>query len=83
MNAAICHADSNWYSIFREAILETQREKVLPRIDRARHAISARMSELRSAQSKSGRETTDLGDALRYLAILSHHLGRDTGVLWD
>jgi hypothetical protein len=76
--------DPNWYSIFREAILEPKREKVLPRIDRARNAICTRMSELQSIPPSNQRETADLGDALRYLAILSHHVGRDTGkILWE
>lgn len=76
--------DSSWYSIFREAILEPRRDQVVPQIDRARHAISLRLSELQSLPSNNHRETSDLDDALRYLAILSHHVGRDTGkILWE
>ena len=76
--------DPNWYSLFREAILEPRREKVVPQIDRARNAISRRMSELQSLPPNDQRESSDLGDALRYLAILSHHVGRDTGkILWE
>ena len=78
------HNDSNWYSVFREAILEPRRDKVVPQIDRARHAIWVRMSELQSAPSDNQREPSDLSDALRYLAILSHHVGQETGkVLWE
>ena len=76
--------DPKWYSIFREAILEPKREKVLPQIDRARQAIWNRRSELQSVPPSNQRETADLGDALRYLAILSHHVARDTGkILWE
>jgi len=76
-------SDAFWYSVFRDAILETRREQVVPRIDQARNAICSRMSELQSARATS-REKADLGDALRYLAILSQHIGRDTGnILWE
>jgi len=73
-----------WYSLFREAILEPRRERVVPQIDRARQAIWHRRSELQSAPPSNHRETADIDDALRYLAILSHHVGRDTGkILWE
>jgi hypothetical protein len=76
--------DPTWYSVFREAILEPKREKVVPQIDRARNAIWIRMSELQSVPPNNQREPSDLSDALRYLAILSHHVGQETGkILWE
>lgn len=81
---AVRPKNPKWYSLFREAILEPKREKVIPQIDRARNAISLRMSELQSLPPNNHRETSDLDDALRYLAILSQHVGRDTGkILWE
>jgi hypothetical protein len=76
--------DPTWYSLFREAILEPKRDKVLRQIDRARNAICTRMSELQSAPPNNQREPSDLSDALRYLAILSQHVGQETSkVLWE
>jgi hypothetical protein len=73
-----------WYSLFREAILEPKREKVVTQIDRARQAIWNRRSELQSLPPSNQREPADIDYALRYLAILSHHVGRDTGkILWE
>ncbi|MFY9741534.1 MAG: hypothetical protein WA252_21125 [Candidatus Sulfotelmatobacter sp.] len=84
MGKTVHQNNPNWYSLFRAAILESQLEKVLPQIDRARDAISVRMSELQSVPASNHRETTDMSDALRYLAILSQHVGRDTGkILWE
>jgi hypothetical protein len=75
---------SSWYSIFSNAILETKRDRVLPQIERARNAIRTRMSELQTIPPDHSREPADLGDALRYLAILSRHLASDAGrILWD
>lgn len=76
--------DSSWYSVFREAILEPKRDKVLPQIDRARNAIWIRLSELQSGPPDNQREPSDLSDALHYLAILSQHVGQETGkILWE
>ena len=74
----------HWYSLFREAILEPRRENVVTQIDRARQAIWNRRSELQSLPPSNQRETADIDDALRYLAILSDHIARDTGkILWE
>jgi hypothetical protein len=64
-------------------MLESNRDKTLSQIEQAQQAIQNRIAELRFSTA-SGREITDLSDALSHLAILLQSFGNDSGrILWE
>jgi len=74
---------SSWYAIYRSAMLESDRNKALSNIERAKKAIHARLAELRIVPGET-REARDLTSALNHLRILLRHArGENWHVLWD
>ena len=77
-------AQPAWYEAYFLALMERDRNKALPAIERAWHAIEQRSFELRQAPASSPRECQDLVHALTYLGILLSQIGAESGgVLWD
>jgi hypothetical protein len=76
--------DPEWYRAYFAAMVETDRNRALLEIQKARIAIQERTRELRHNQPSNPREIHDLINALTYLGILLSHLGTATGdLLWD
>lgn len=76
--------DPEWYRAYFAAMVERDRNKALPGIQKARIAIQERTRELRHSNPSSPREIPDLINALTYLGILLSHLGTEMGdLLWD
>lgn len=74
----------DWYQVYFVAVVESNRDRALPRIELAQKAIHDRVSELRNNASATPRELQDLNNALVYLGILLQYIGRETGnLLWD
>jgi len=73
-----------WYSVYSAAMLESNRDRTLSRIDHAQRAIQNRVAELRVSPASGSREITDLSDALNHLAILLQNFSDESGrILWD
>ena len=73
-----------WYEAYFDAMVERDRTQALLEIERARHAIQDRASELRHAAPKSPREPQDMVHALTYLGILLMYMSTENGgLLWD
>lgn len=73
-----------WVRSYFVAVMESNRDRALPRIELARKAIHARVTELRADPLSNPGELEDLNSALIYLGILLQHIGRETGkLLWD
>lgn len=75
---------SDWFSIYCAAMLERDRDRALPQIERAQQAIRNRAAQLREGPANHDREVRDLSKALNHLGILLHHAAKDSGrSLWD
>ena len=74
----------DWYQTYFFAVIESDRQRALPRIELAQRAIHDRVAELRTQPSANPRELQDLHNALAYLGILLQYIGKETGnLLWD
>jgi hypothetical protein len=74
----------NWYLIYCAAMLESDRNRALVRIESAQQAIQDRIAQLRFVPAKSGREVSDLSNALTQLGILLEQLDYENErTLWD
>ncbi len=82
---SVTKADSaNWYVIYCAAMLESDRNRALVRIESAQQAIQNRIAELRFVPAKSAREVSDLSNALTQLGILLEQLDYESEkTLWD
>ena len=77
-------AQPAWYKAYFDAMVERDRSQALLEIERARHAIENRASELRHVPPSSPREAQDLVHALTYLGILLMYMNTENGgLLWD
>ena len=77
-------AQPAWYKAYFDAMVERDRSRALLEIERARHAIENRASELRHVPPSSPREAQDLVHALTYLGILLMYMNTENGgLLWD
>ena len=77
-------AQPAWYKAYFDAMVERDRSQALLEIQRARHAIEDRASELRHAAPSSPREAQDMVHALTYLGILLMYMNTENGgLLWD
>jgi len=75
---------SGWYQLYFSAVTEENESKAVLQIDRARRAMKNRLVELRHAQRPDGGELQDLNNAMTYLAILLHQVGREGGnLIWN
>jgi len=73
-----------WYNAYFLAMVESDRNLVLARIEQAQQAIQERVLELRDAPRADGREMQDLTSALIYLGILLMHIGSEgESLLWE
>ena len=73
-----------WYHAYFLAMVESDRNLVLTRIEQAQQAIQERVLELRDAPRADGREMQDLTSALIYLGILLMHIGSEgESLLWE
>ncbi|HXY09912.1 MAG TPA: hypothetical protein VEI52_18875 [Terriglobales bacterium] len=59
----------DWEGAYRAAVLETDRHKLLGKIDRARNVLRACLLELASSPTASG-EKERIADALRTLDVI-------------
>jgi len=65
-------------------MLESNRDKVLVRIEQAQQAIQDRVTELRFAVSNDSREANDLRNAWSHLGILLGQFSSEGGsILWE
>lgn len=77
-------SSSDWYKLYFSAVVETDRDKALPQIERAKEAIQDRYVELTGAPGRNPREVLDLDKAQNYLGILLRNVGGDSErLLWD
>ena len=67
-----------WSDLYRQAIFESDRERLLARIEEASEAIRKRSRELWYASPPDTRERRDLDSALYFLGLL-----RTVGVVDD
>lgn len=75
---------SDWYRLYSSAVVETDRNKALPQIERAKEAIQDRCQELSHAHAENPREMLELNKAQNYLGILLRNVGSESGrLLWD
>jgi len=65
-----------WRALYEAAVLELDQDKLLQRIDEAKHAIMDRMEDL--GRSKGGTENEELMNALTALGDL-HRLAESNG----
>ena len=73
-----------WYHAYFLAMVESDRNLVLTRIEQAQQAIQERVLELRDVPRSDGREMQDLTSALIYLGILLMHIGSEgESLLWE
>ncbi len=76
--------NSGWYGLYTMALLERDRNKALPQIERAREAIHHRQAELCRASGVNTREIQDLTKASTYLGIMLRNVGTESErLLWD
>jgi hypothetical protein len=74
----------SWRRAYFEAMVESDRNKALLGIERARYAIQERVEELDHLPAKNPRELQDLVYASTYLGILLMQVGTEAGsLLWD
>jgi len=74
----------SWYWEYCAAMLESNRESALTRIEKAQKAIQDRAVELKHAISADSREAGDLKNASNHLGILLGQFSTDGGnILWD
>ena len=84
MNQKARPAKPRWYHVYFLAMLEHDRSKARPQIERARQAIRDREAELQYHSPHDPREMQDLNSASTYLCILLQHIGKESGnLLWD
>ena len=62
--------NKNWPTLYRVAVLESERGRLPARIDEASAAIRRRVRELWYAGSPETKERRDLDAALRFLGLL-------------
>jgi hypothetical protein len=67
-------ADKVWEQLYKDAVLETDDEKLPKRIQAAKIAIDARIHILQSAQGGEPHERQSICDALAGLNMLRRHL---------
>jgi hypothetical protein len=75
------HSLPNWYQVYFAAVLEPDEWKALIEIDRARHAIEDRLTQLRCSAPDNPREPQDLDSALIYLGLLAQNIEIGAGSL--
>ena len=63
-------ADSNWQELYEAALLETNREKMQPRIRAAKAAIDVRLQQLQLGHGGTPEERQAISDALTGLNLL-------------
>jgi hypothetical protein len=63
----------NWLELYRAALLELDKEKLLGRIELAQKAIQERARELAETGNGSVEEKQKIGDALASLRTLLNH----------
>jgi hypothetical protein len=67
-------SNSNWLTLYRAALLEIDKEKLLERVDIARKAIRERIRELAKDSNGSIEEKRSIDDALMNLrSVLGHN----------
>ena len=71
MNRVQSHV--NWLELYRAALLELDKEKLLGRIELAQKAIQERARELAETGNGSVEEKQKIGDALASLRTLLNH----------
>jgi hypothetical protein len=77
-------SSSDWYRLYFSALVETDRSKALPQIERAQEAIQGRRLELTQIPPENPREELELSKAQNYLGILLRNVGSETErLLWD
>ena len=64
------HTDTNWPDLYRQAILEPDKDLLPSRIEVAREAIQRRARELWYAGRSEAREIRDLDTAIYFLGLL-------------
>ena len=74
-NRAPQFANSCWRELYKAALFETDRDKVLNRISEAERAIIARARELFGSPTDTIEEDLALDDALYALRALQHCVG--------
>jgi hypothetical protein len=75
---------SDWYRLYFSALVETDRNKALPQIERAQEAIQGRCVELSQIPPENPREMLELNKAQNYLGILLRNVGSESErLLWD
>ncbi|MGC1452150.1 MAG: hypothetical protein WA830_19130 [Candidatus Sulfotelmatobacter sp.] len=62
--------NQNWLTLYREAVLESDRKKVKPRVVRAQMAIQRRARELWYARAPETGERRQMDAAAHFLGIL-------------
>ncbi len=62
--------ETNWPDLYRQAILEPDRDLLPSRIEIARHAIQRRARELWYAGRTEAKEIRDLDTAIYFLGLL-------------
>lgn len=83
-NTSTESGETSWQRAYFEAMVESDRNKALLGIERARYAIQQRVEELDHLSTKSPRELQDLVYASTYLGILLMQMGTEGGsLLWD
>jgi len=76
--------NSGWYGLYAVALLESDRKKALPQIERAQKAIHHRQAELDHTSAVDPREIQDLSRASNYLGIMLRNVGTESErLLWD
>jgi uncharacterized membrane protein YdfJ with MMPL/SSD domain len=76
--------ESGWQRAYFEVMVESDRNKALLGIERARYAIQERIEELDHVAAKNPRELQDMVYASTYLGILLMQMGTEAGsLLWD
>ena len=73
--------NKSWRDLYRAAILELDKAKLLPRITQAENAISERTSELFDEDGVNAEEKQALEDALCFLQALRSTLRFETSAL--
>ena len=61
---------NRWSDLYRQAILESDPDRLHARIEEASSAIQSRSRELWNARSTESREKRDLDSALHFLRLL-------------
>ena len=63
-------ADGSWYLDYCAALIESDKTKLLARIEHAKQAIQDRIAELHRVPENTAHECSDLSDALTHLDML-------------